>query len=680
MRSTRTAVTVTLLLWTLWATSYASSFQGELLSADYYRWFYRWHRGGAWVAHQERHECFGTSTICAFVPRNKTQIANLKLSVNTTLAQHLATVEVNFAFDSIVEDDLVAVYLVDPEESNDVDGDPLSDFVDYVYVNESRELRSGVHSIVFGPLVNMRASYQFKYLRKVEAVDEREDGEGRPTFEVVGESPFVEMERGHTEPLQVRLALTGRTGEMRVTWVSGQVVGPNVRFGTAASQTLERRAEATTGTYDALDMCNAPATTRSSVSFRPPGYLHDAVMAQLIPGEKYIYRLGSATGVSSSELGFTFPVALRNRSADDQRPQGFFVFGDLGTGVLQKPTAELDFDDSHPGRHFTSLDMVSRLAKWGDERTVMERIRQDLDEAARDDASADTPDYTALVHIGDISYAKGSTYLWDQYGAVVQSVASRLPYMVGIGNHEYDYIVNGEGHDLSGSEAALSNGWHPDGANFGDDSHGECGVPYARRFHMPEAMDATSNPPFWYSFRVGLTHHVVLSSEHRCAPGAPMREWLEREFRDNVDREMTPWLVVHLHRPLYCSESYEGDHAVAKLLRGCLEDLLAANNVDLVFSGHYHAYERTCPVFHDECRERDGSAQAPIHIMVGSGGAELDDASYLQANWTRSRQQEYGHGRLHVFNASHARFEFVRARDRVVTDAVWVVSSHNWKG
>ncbi|KAL4171283.1 hypothetical protein KRP22_009379 [Phytophthora ramorum] len=667
---------VVLLLWALLTCVDASTFTGELFSADYYRWFYRWHRGGAWKAHEETHACFGTNFICTFVPGENTQVPNLKLSVNTTLVKNLATVEVKFLVEPIERGDLVAVYLVDSEEPNDVEGDPLSDFVDYVYANESRVMGSGINSVVFGPLVNMRASYQFKYLRRVEPVEGSE--EERPTFTVLGESPFVEMERGHTEPLQVRLALTGKKGEMRVMWTSGLVFGPVVKFGTAVSGVLERRAEATTGTYDALDMCSAHATTRSSVYFRHPGYLHDAVMTDLVPGEKYIYRVGSATGVSSPDVEFTFPVALGGAERA-HRPQSFFVFGDLGTSVLQKPIDELDFDDSNPERHFTSLDMVSRLANWGDERTVMQRIQQDFDETSRDGANPDTPEYAALIHIGDISYAKGRAYLWDQFGAVVQPVASRLPYMVGVGNHEYDYIVNGESHDLSDSEAALSNGWHPDGANFGDDSRGECGVPFARRFHMPEAMDSTANPPFWYSFRVGLTHHVVLSSEHRCTPGAPMRKWLERELHDNVDRDITPWLIVHLHRPLYCSESYEGDHAVAKLLRSCLEDLLTANRVDLVFSGHYHAYERTCPVYHDACREQGGSAMAPTHIMIGSGGAELDDAAYLKANWTRSRQQEYGHGRLHVFNASHAHFEFVRARDRAVSDDIWIVSTHDWE-
>ncbi|KAE8991386.1 hypothetical protein PR002_g20866 [Phytophthora rubi] len=669
---------VVLLLLATWGTCSASTFEGELFSADYYHWFYRWHRGGAWMPHQERHECFGTSTWCTFVLANDTQETNLKLSVNTTLAKQLAMVEVKFALNAMATDDLVAVYLVDPQEPNDVDGDPLSDFVDYVYANQSRVDGDGVYSVVFGPLVNMRASYQFKYLRKLESTGENDSGNDRPKFAVLGESPFVEMERGHTEPLQVRMALTGNKGEMRVTWVSGQVFGPSVTFGTLASGRLERRAEATTGTYDAMDMCNGHATTRASVFFRHPGHLHDAVMTELVPGEKYVYRVGSATGVSSPEMAFTFPRAMGDRTPETQRPQSFFVFGDLGTSVLQKPTDELDFDARNPERHFTSLDMVSRLAKWGDERTVMHRIQQDFDEASRDDADSDTPEYAALIHIGDLAYAKGSTYLWDQFGAIVQPVASRLPYMVGIGNHEYDYIVNGEDHDLSGSEAALSNGWHPEGANFKDDSHGECGVPYALRFHMPEAMDTTSDQPFWYSFRLGLTHHIVLSSEHRCTSGAPMREWLERELLDNVDRKITPWLIVHLHRPLYCSEDYEGDHAVAQLLRGCLEDLLFTNRVDMIFSGHYHAYERTCPVFQGKCREQDGSAMAPTHIMIGSGGAELDDVSYLPANWSRSRQQEYGHGRLHIFNASHAHFEFVRARDRVVTDNVWVVSTHDW--
>ncbi|POM77388.1 IMP-specific 5'-nucleotidase [Phytophthora palmivora] len=91
-------------------------------------------------------------------------------------------------------------------------------------------------------------------------------------------------------------------------------------------------------------MCNAPATTRSSVYFRHPGYLHDAVVTGLIPGETYIYRVGSATGVWSPQLEFKFPVALGDRTVEKERPQGFLVFGDLGTSVLQNPIDELDFD------------------------------------------------------------------------------------------------------------------------------------------------------------------------------------------------------------------------------------------------------------------------------------------------------------------------------------------------
>ncbi|RLN92637.1 hypothetical protein BBJ28_00020398 [Nothophytophthora sp. Chile5] len=624
------------------------------------------------MPHEETHVCWASSASCVFLPL-ESGVPAAELTVNTTLAPQLATVELSIRLqdpNAISIDDLVAIYLVDQQEEGDA---KLDDFVDYVYVNQSRSVDPETRVIALGPLVNMRASYQFRYLRQVTSSG---DNEPRPTFVVLGESPYVEMERGHTEPLQIRLALTDRADEMRVSWGSGRVFGANVRFGTATSGQLERRAEATTVTYDASDMCDAPATTRSSVFFRHPGYLHDAVMTALVPGERYIYRVGSVTGVESPELSFTFPSALGDRDPDVHRPQSFFVFGDLGISVLEP---QLKTEDGGPERQFTARDQVSRLSRWGDERSVMRRIQQDLEESLEANDDDRRPEYAAVVHVGDVAYAKGSTYLWDQLGALVAPVASQLAYMVCVGNHEYDYTAHGAGHDPSGSEAALTSGWHPIGGNFGDDSHGECGVPFARRFHMPEGDgEAQGNPPFWYSFSMGLTHHVVLSSEHRCSSEAPMRLWLEQELATRVDRSRTPWLIVHLHRPLYCSEDYAGDHAVAALLRGCLEDLLAANRVDLVFSGHYHAYERTCPVFREECREQDERANAPTHIMVGSGGAELDDVDYLPANWSRSRQQEYGYGRLHVFNASHARFEFLRARDRVVSDAVWIVSSHDW--
>lgn len=649
-----------------------SGFNGELFTDAYWKWHYRWHRGGAWMFHESIHPCLAVGQQCVFLPGESPQ--PVALHVNTTIVQQLASVNVSHdlgaASFNASEGDFVAVYCVDEQEkpigsssSNEANKDVVKpgDFFDYVYVDAST---TGPSSIEFGPLVNMRCSYQFKYIRRI----------SDSTYQIAGESAHIEMEKGHSEPLHVRLALTDKPGEMRVMWNSGRTAHVHAHYGTMPSN-LTSHVQATSASYAAEDMCSEPATTMSAMYFRHPGYMHDALLTGLLPGQRYFYTVGSREGLTSDVFAFTFPPAAGTAPATEvNRSQSFFVFGDLGQSVLELPQS----NNANPERHFTATEFKSRLSK-SDTQTVMKRIEQDLNE------DASVGNYVGLVHIGDLSYAKGRTYIWDQFGAIAQPVATRIPYMVGIGNHEYDYLVNGAGHDLSGSVAATQNGWHPEGGNFRNDSKGECGVPSVKRFHMPD----NGNQLFWYSFTVGLTHHIVLSSEHDCARHSPMRRWLETELKQRVDRKKTPWLIVHLHRPLYCSENYEGDYFVSHVLRNCLERLFMEHKVDIVFSGHYHAYERTCPVYQDQCRHKrlsDGKddenglekALATTHIMIGSAGAELDDVDYMKAPWSRNRQQEYGYGRLHVYNATHALFEFLRTRDRVVSDSKLIISDHDW--
>lgn len=57
--------------------------------------------------------------------------------------------------------------------------------------------------------------------------------------------------------------------------------------------------------------------------------------------------------------------------------------------------------------------------------------------------------------------AVGYAIRWEQFFDQMESVATSLPYLVGVGNHEYDYY----GQPFS-----------PDWANYNDDSRGECGI------------------------------------------------------------------------------------------------------------------------------------------------------------------------------------------------------------
>uniref|UniRef100_K3WC55 Purple acid phosphatase n=1 Tax=Globisporangium ultimum (strain ATCC 200006 / CBS 805.95 / DAOM BR144) TaxID=431595 RepID=K3WC55_GLOUD len=552
-----------------------------------------------------------------------------KLTVSSILINQLDPLAVSFSLANTkpTASDWIGVYCIDDERV------PLPDnqYIDWRYTGNV-----DAATFQFGPLVNMRCSWQFRYFAARNGTNVK-----------LGESLFVRFRQGNKEPLQVHLSSTEVASEMRVMWTSESVVAPTVSYGTNPAWLTQT--ELATGTsYRAHDMCQSPATTVAAQFFRDPGTIYAAVMRDLVPEQTYYYKIGDASpgGTTSQVFSFKTPPAPGAPNRDD-KPMSYFVYGDLGDWNIKA----------------TGPKPEQRTA------TTIELMRRDMD----------TPgsNFVAAMHNGDISYAMGRTYLWDQFGALVQPVAAEIPYMVGIGNHEYCHTSGGE-KDPSG---APGNGYHPPEGNYGADSQGECGVPFNKRFIMP----ANGNKVFWWSVEYGLTHHTQISSEHDYTPGSPMYTWLVNDLK-SVDRKKTPWLFLYLHRPMYTSEMYDSDHKLSLFIRKNLEPLLAQYKVDVVFSGHYHAYELTCPVYNETCRTEPlgtssnglAKAKAPVHIMVGSAGADVDNVGYFDVPWRVAAELNYGYGRMHVYNATHAQFEFVRNEAKAVTSSSWIISDHNW--
>ena len=86
---------------------------------------------------------------------------------------------------------------------------------------------------------------------------------------------------------------------------------------------------------------------------------------------------------------------------------------------------------------------------------------------------------TLVLHIGDISYAVGYEAEWDQFLTQISPLASAVPWMTAIGNHEMGF----------------TNSVIPSA-----DSGGECGVPYSQYFRMPAPADTgkPDSPWFWF--------------------------------------------------------------------------------------------------------------------------------------------------------------------------------------
>lgn len=298
-----------------------------------------------------------------------------------------------------------------------------------------------------------------------------------------------------------------------------------------------------------------------------------------------------------------------------------------------------------------------------------------------------TNDPSLLLMVGDLAYAnqylttggKGAscyscafpdapireTYQprWDGWGRFMQPLTSSVPMMVIEGNHE----IEPQAADLT----------------F---------MSYMTRFSVP-AEESGSDSNFYYSFDAGGIHFVMLGAYVDYNGTGDQYGWLEKDLK-NVDRSTTPWLVAAWHPPWY--NSYSSHYQEFECMRLQMEALLYQHGVDIVFSGHVHAYERMNRVYNyslDPC--------GPVYITIGDGGnieqVDVDHADEpgncpspsdnvpefgsvchtnfssgpakgkfcwdRQPEWSAYRESSFGHGILEVVNSTYALWTWHRNQD-----------------
>lgn len=125
------------------------------------------------------------------------------------------------------------------------------------------------------------------------------------------------------------------------------------------------------------------------------------------------------------------------------------------------------------------------------------------------------------------------------------------------------------------------------------------GAPYYSIFTLPKSGEAggvASGTEAYYSFDYGNIHFICLNSETvNALPGGAMYNWLKADLEANTQ----DWTIVYFHQPPYSKGSHDSDEITElkiQIMRKTFTPVFDDYGVDLVFSGHSHAYERSYPV------------------------------------------------------------------------------------
>ena len=117
------------------------------------------------------------------------------------------------------------------------------------------------------------------------------------------------------------------------------------------------------------------------------------------------------------------------------------------------------------------------------------------------------------------------------------------------------------------------------------------------------------------------------------------------------------------------TEAYPGDFAVAAGLRAILEPLLLKWRVDVVLSGHYHSFQRSCAMANLTCVSDGGI----VHYTTGAAGQSLDSISLYPSQYIeKTILGRYGYSILTAPNATSLNLQFFANDDNEPADDVWI--------
>jgi acid phosphatase type 7 len=175
------------------------------------------------------------------------------------------------------------------------------------------------------------------------------------------------------------------------------------------------------------------------------------------------------------------------------------------------------------------------------------------------EAVAELPDL--FLNTGDMVKNGEDPVEWRNFLLDSEVGLARVPSLLTMGNHDED--------DVTGEQAL-----------------------YNRLFALPR--NPLTDLEDYYSLDAGPVHFVSLSTQF-VRPGsqelADMLAWLEADLAATEQ----PWIVVFFHKAVYSKGNHSTGEEHDGIINASFVPLFDAHDVDLVFNGHSHNYERYVP-------------------------------------------------------------------------------------
>ena len=130
-----------------------------------------------------------------------------------------------------------------------------------------------------------------------------------------------------------------------------------------------------------------------------------------------------------------------------------------------------------------------------------------------------------------------------------------------------------------------------------------------KSIYSTPARDSSSGDETYYSFDFGKAHFIALNTNADFSVGSDQYRWLVRDLKRS-SLSGTTWSILFFHHPPFS----DGLHLDDQNVQTGLVPLFERYRVDLVLSGHDHAYERTDPI------NLSGQGGNVSYVVTGGGG------------------------------------------------------------